>query len=200
AEPTRKMTIAVWSVPFRPYRSPNFPYSGPVTVDASRYAVTTHERCWSPPRSPTIVGSAVDTIVWSSDASRMTSISAPKTTRTRWRCSPEVTPNSYHWSHEPNREDGRRMAERVDTRGIPGAAGERNRAGLHRRVRPRVRAGHLPLRRLRCAPVRVRCEIRLRLRVAGLLRAGRRGGGRGGERPQLRHGPHGGALRELRRT
>src|SRR5207248_6451589 len=39
-----------------------------------------------------------------------------------------------------------------------------------------------------------------RLRVAGLLRAGRRGGGRGGERPELRHGPHGGALRELRRT
>ena len=29
-------------------------------VEASRYAVTTHERCWSPPRSPTIVGSAVD--------------------------------------------------------------------------------------------------------------------------------------------
>src|SRR5438045_1436163 len=31
-----------------------------------------------------MVGSAVDTIVWSSDASRMTSIRAPKITRTRW--------------------------------------------------------------------------------------------------------------------
>src|SRR5438067_513610 len=51
---------------------------GPLTVDASRYAVTTHDRCWRPPRSPTIVGSAVDTIVWSSDASRITIISAPK--------------------------------------------------------------------------------------------------------------------------
>src|SRR5947208_8714775 len=32
--------------------------------------------CSRPPRSPTIVGSAVDTIVWSSDASSITSISA----------------------------------------------------------------------------------------------------------------------------
>src|SRR3954469_24275468 len=37
-----------------------------------------------PPRSPTIVGSAVDTIVWSSDASRSVSSSAPKIRRTRW--------------------------------------------------------------------------------------------------------------------
>ena len=37
-----------------------------------------------PPRSPTIVGSAVATIVWSSDASSSTSMSAPKIRRTRW--------------------------------------------------------------------------------------------------------------------
>src|SRR3954449_8759119 len=48
---------------------------------ARRYAVTTHERCSRPPRSPTIVGSAVDTIVWSSDASSMTSMSPPMTSR-----------------------------------------------------------------------------------------------------------------------
>src|SRR5262249_9800889 len=36
-----------------------------------------------PPRSPTMVGSAVDTIVWSSDASSITSSSAPKIRRTR---------------------------------------------------------------------------------------------------------------------
>ena len=36
-----------------------------------------------PPSSPTIVGSAVDTIVWSSEASSITSISAPKIRRTR---------------------------------------------------------------------------------------------------------------------
>jgi hypothetical protein len=54
-----------------------------VIVEASRYAVTTHERCCRPPRSPTIVGSAVATIVWSSEASRTTRISAPKITRTR---------------------------------------------------------------------------------------------------------------------
>src|SRR5882724_11722032 len=169
-------------------------------VEASRYAVTTHERCWSPPRSPTIVGSAVDTIVWSSDASRITRISAPKINRTRWRCSTELTPHSYHWSHESNREDRRRMAERADSRGIPGAPREGHRAGLHRRVRPRVRAGHLPLRRLRDTPVRVRREVRLRLRLAGLLRAGRRGRRRGGERPDTRDGAHRGPLRELWRA
>src|SRR5262245_164222 len=36
-----------------------------------------------PPSSPTIVGSAVETIVWSSDASRRTSTSAVKISRTR---------------------------------------------------------------------------------------------------------------------
>ena len=41
--------------------------------------MTTHERWSSPPRSPTIVGSAVETIVWSSAARNMPSISAPKT-------------------------------------------------------------------------------------------------------------------------
>ena len=56
------------------------PYSGVTTVTARRYAVTTQERCSSPPSSPTIVGSAVETIVWSSDASSITSIS-PLTTR-----------------------------------------------------------------------------------------------------------------------
>src|SRR5687768_10220353 len=50
---------------------------------ASRYAVTTHEMCSSPPSSPTMVGSAVETIVWSSDASSITSIRAPRTRPSR---------------------------------------------------------------------------------------------------------------------
>ena len=45
--------------------------------------MTTHERWEIPPRSPTIVGSAVETIVWSSAASSSTSISAAKIARTR---------------------------------------------------------------------------------------------------------------------
>ena len=49
-------------------------------------AVTTHDRCSIPPRSPTIVGSAVETIVWSSDASSRTSISAAKIRPTRGAC------------------------------------------------------------------------------------------------------------------
>ena len=44
--------------------------------------MTTHESFEVPPSSPTIVGSAVATIVWSSDASSSTNISAPKITRT----------------------------------------------------------------------------------------------------------------------
>ncbi len=55
------------------------PAIGVAIVEASRYAVTTHASCEIPPRSPTIVGSAVDTIVESSDASSITSISAPNT-------------------------------------------------------------------------------------------------------------------------
>ena len=63
AEPTRKITSAPCSTTLRPKRSPSLPYSGVTAVTASRYAVTTHDRCSSPPSSPTIVGSAVDTIV-----------------------------------------------------------------------------------------------------------------------------------------
>lgn len=79
AEPARNSTIAACSTILRPYRSPSLPYSGSTMVDDSRYAVTTHDN-WSsppsPPSSPTIVGSAVDTIVWSSADSSMTSSSA----------------------------------------------------------------------------------------------------------------------------
>src|SRR6185503_9835701 len=80
AEPARNSTSAPCRTILRPNRSPSFPYSGVTAVTASRYAVTTHDRCSSPPSSLTIVGSAVDTIVWSSDASSITSIS-PLTTR-----------------------------------------------------------------------------------------------------------------------
>jgi hypothetical protein len=62
-EPARKITIAARNTGLRPYMSPSLPYSGVEAVDASRYEVTTHERCSRPPRSRTIVGSAVDTIV-----------------------------------------------------------------------------------------------------------------------------------------
>src|SRR3954463_5327317 len=42
--------------------------------------------CSRPPNSPTIVGSGVATIVWSSDASSSTSISPPKTSPMRGLC------------------------------------------------------------------------------------------------------------------
>ena len=77
------MTIAACSTRLRPYRSPSFPYSGPETVAVSRYAVTTQERCEMPPRSPTIVGSAVETIVWSSAAKQQHEHRAPEDQRGR---------------------------------------------------------------------------------------------------------------------
>ena len=68
AEPARKTTIAVWKSRLQPSRSLSRPHRGIVTVAARRYAVTTQESWSMPPRSPTIVGSAVETIVWSSEA------------------------------------------------------------------------------------------------------------------------------------
>ena len=67
----------------------SFVAGGVTIVDARRYAVTTHERCSIPPRSPTMVGNAVETIVWSSAASSRTRTSAEKITRMRGGC--EVT-------------------------------------------------------------------------------------------------------------
>src|SRR5215218_648879 len=54
--------------------------------------------CSRPPSSPTIVGSAVETIVWSSDASSITSIRPLTTTRMR-RCS--ATPRSARGPRAP---------------------------------------------------------------------------------------------------
>ena len=79
ADPIRKITIDAWNSRLRPYWSPSLPHSGVEAVVASRYAVITQEMWFSPPRSPTIVGRAVDTMVWSSAASRMPSISAAYT-------------------------------------------------------------------------------------------------------------------------
>src|SRR4051794_32341421 len=80
-------------------------------VIASRYDVTTHERWLSPPRSRTIVGSAVETIVWSSDASSITTMSAPRTavggrvlgrvvTRGRVPCGPAAGGSGWPRSRE----------------------------------------------------------------------------------------------------
>ena len=59
------------------------------------------------------------------------------------------------------------------------------------------RAGTFYLRRLRPGAVRLEEEVRERHRLAELQRSGRRSG-RDHDRPQLRHGPHRGALQPLR--
>ena len=91
-EPIRKMTIAAWKKTFLPYMSPSLPHSGVETVVASRYEVMTQAMCEPPLRSPTIVGSAVDTIVWSSAASIMPHMSAPMISRIWRRPSPGRAP------------------------------------------------------------------------------------------------------------
>lgn len=62
-EPTMKISALSWKISFRPNRSPSLPASAVATASASRYEVTTQAICPAPPRSATIVGSAVDTIV-----------------------------------------------------------------------------------------------------------------------------------------
>ncbi len=79
-----KMMTLVWKTRLRPNWSPSLPATADVIVWASRYDVTTHETWLPPPRSPTIVGRAVDTIVLSSAASRIPSaIVANATVRAR---------------------------------------------------------------------------------------------------------------------
>lgn len=84
-EPTPNTTTDSWNISLRPNRSPSLPTTTVMIVSASRYDVTTQDRCPAPPRSPTMVGSAVPTMVWSSAASSIPSSTAPKTALTRPR-------------------------------------------------------------------------------------------------------------------
>ena len=62
-EPTMKISTLSWKTRLRPKRSPNLPARTAAIVSASMYAVTTQLMCPPPPRSPTMVGNAVETIV-----------------------------------------------------------------------------------------------------------------------------------------
>jgi len=75
-EPSRKVASAVKIIGRRPYWSASLPYSGIVAVDASTYAVTTHDKWFMPPRSPTMRGRAVATMLWSSAPRPSTAIRA----------------------------------------------------------------------------------------------------------------------------
>ncbi|SDP31692.1 hypothetical protein SAMN04487981_12036 [Streptomyces sp. cf386] len=79
-EPVMNTIAETWKTTLRPNMSPNLPTRTVATVSASRYDVTTHDMCSAPPRSDTIVGSAVPTIVWSSAASSIPSMIVTKTT------------------------------------------------------------------------------------------------------------------------
>src|SRR2546421_86261 len=71
-------------------------------------------------------------------------------------------------------EDRGRVARRADAGAVQRAPREGHGASVQRRVRPRLRAGHLPVRGLRSGAVRLGHEVRLGLRLARVLRAGRR--------------------------
>ena len=73
---------------------------------------------------------------------------------------------------DKGRQDGVRMARRARPRAVPRAAREGHGGAVLGRVRPRLRARHLPLRRLRSRALRLRGEVRLGLRLAGVLGAG----------------------------
>ena len=85
ADPARKMITPTNRTHFRPYISENLPIIGMLVVEASIYAVKTQANWSNPPRSPTTLGRAVATMVWSNDA-RSKARSMPSTlTRTRVR-------------------------------------------------------------------------------------------------------------------
>ncbi|CAA9524295.1 MAG: Peptide-methionine (S)-S-oxide reductase MsrA, partial [uncultured Solirubrobacteraceae bacterium] len=90
-----------------------------------------------------------------------------------------------------------RVARAADARGVQGPAQGRHRAPVQRRVRQDERRRDLPLPGMRERAVRQRGEVRLAHRVAELHEDGhpRRGGA--ADRPQARHGPHGGPVRAL---
>src|SRR3954464_9843453 len=111
---------------------------------ASRYAVTTHDRCSRPPRSPTIVGSAVETIVWSSAASSMTSISALMTTRTRPRFSltaPTLSGALLGQAQELHRHDRAWRPVAVEVHAVGELGDDRQADPRSRAVEPRLEPG-----------------------------------------------------------
>ena len=59
---------------FRPYISATAPANGTTVVEATMYEVVTQVNRSNPPRSDTIRGSAVPTIVWSRAARNMASV------------------------------------------------------------------------------------------------------------------------------
>ena len=64
--------------PLRPIMSPSLPTMGRAMVCASRKPVITHDMCSTPPSSPTIVGRAVEKIIWPSELMSIDRISAAR--------------------------------------------------------------------------------------------------------------------------
>ena len=63
ADPTMKITMLTWNTHLRPNRSPSLPASTVAIVSVRMYEVATQHTWPARPRSPTMVGRAVDTTV-----------------------------------------------------------------------------------------------------------------------------------------
>ena len=74
ADPSRNTPIPTMNSSFRPYMSDIRPTTGTRDVDITRYAATTQDIWLSPPRSVTILGRAVATMVMSSAARKRLSM------------------------------------------------------------------------------------------------------------------------------
>ncbi len=79
SDPSRNSAAPATSTGLRPKVSESLPYTGRVTVTASRYPEKSQEKTEKPPRSPTICGTAVETMVASSAARAIASIRAATT-------------------------------------------------------------------------------------------------------------------------
>ena len=77
-EPAMNMEMPNRNRPLRPIMSPSLPTMGRAMVCASRKPVITHDMCSTPPSSPTMVGRAVEKIIWPSELMSIDRISAAR--------------------------------------------------------------------------------------------------------------------------
>ena len=93
-EPTMKAKMPNMNRPLRPIMSPSLPAMGRAMVCRSRKPVITHDMCSTPPSSPTMVGRAVEKIIWPSELISIDRIRAAKI-RPRW---PRFSATTVSWA------------------------------------------------------------------------------------------------------
>ncbi len=95
-----------------------------------------------------------------------------------------------HEAHSCAEQDRRRMACSTHPRAVPGPSPEGDGTRLQRRALGRAPSRHLSMRRLRDRAVPFGNQVRVRHRLAELLRPGRPGRRRHRDRSLVLHDPH----------